>query len=247
MSDSQASAREELLYELPMDAAADQSEVKPGYYRARSGQQKLLTVHKRVRRARVFDPNNFAPVGKSSKLIPVGDELIIKCDVFKDEAMCRACAGKGHSDSTCAECGGTAVWWVDANGARDKRSGVDRSGLKEVPCSACLCSTYDSPFPRSTGRVPCAQCKGTGQRVGVAGIALAAQYESVPTTGVILAIGPDVVRWSRGDRCLFDTFTGKEYEYEGRKYRIIKQQYPMCKVVGQDDIRISDAAKSLMP
>ena len=206
---------------------------------------------KLVRRGRpytkVHDPLNFAPVGKSSRLIPVGEEMIVKCDVFKDEATCRECSGKGCGEATCHDCGGTGVWWVDANGARDKRTGIDRSALREKACESCVCSTYDSPFRRSTGKVPCSQCKGTGQRVGSAGITLAAQYESVPTTGIIMATGPDVTRWNRGDRCLFDTFTGKEYEYEGRKYRIIKQQYPMCKVVGQDDIRISDAAKSLMP
>jgi co-chaperonin GroES (HSP10) len=234
----------ELIQELPINASADQSNCPPGKYRTTAGNYRKFVKRGRPY-TKVIDPNNFAPVGKSTRLIPVGDEMIVRCDKFKDEAQCRECSGSGASGSTCLECGGTAVWRVDENGVRDKRSGVP--GLKEVPCQRCLCSTYDSPFRRSTGKVPCIACKGTGQLVGTAGITIAAQYEAVPTTGIIMAIGPDVTRWNRGDRCLFDTFTGKEYEYEGRKYRIIKQQYPMCLVVGQDDVRITDAAAHLMP
>ena len=243
MSNADSNYIEELIQELPINASADQANCPAGKYRTMSGHYRKFVKRGRPY-AKIHDPLNYAPVGKASRLIPVGEEMIVKCDVFKDEAMCRECSGSGHSGATCPECGGTAVWRVDVNGVRDKRAVSDAHA--EKPCPNCVCSTYDSPFRRSTGKLPCSQCKGTGQRVGAAGITIAAQYESVPTTGIVMAIGPDVTRWDRGDRCLFDTFTGKEYEYEGRKYRIIKQQYPMCKVVGQDDIRIGDAAAHLL-
>lgn len=238
----------EVMQELPANASGDQSGVKPGFYRTASGNQRKLNRHRKVGHpyVKVIDPNNFAPIGKSGKIIPASEDMILKMDVFRDEAVCRDCNGFGHSVQTCGECGGTGIWYVDHLGSRDKRSGVDRSSLKQVPCADCICSTYDSPFRRSAGKVPCLPCKGTGQHVGASGITIAQQYESVPTTGVVMAIGSDVTRWERGERLLIDTFTGKEYEYEGRKYRIVKQQYPMAKIIGQDDIRITDAAKALM-
>lgn len=247
MHDITQATSEEIMLELPRDAASDQSGVKAGFYRAKSGQQKKLNGRVRARVVRVYDPNNYAPIGGTSRFIPAAEEVVVKVDVFRDEGLCRDCRGSGHSGSTCLECGGTRVWWVDAEGARDKRTSSNRASLKSIECAACKCSTYDSPFQRASGYVACLACRGTGQRVGESGITLAAQYESIPTTGVILAIGKDVNRWQRGQRILFDTFTGKEYEFEGRKYRIIKQMYPLGQIIGNDDIHVSDAARSLMP
>lgn len=189
-----------------------------------------------------IDVYNFAPLGPRTRFYPYGDEIVIKVDRFSDEATCKACAGTGHSDSTCPDCGGMKGGWYDADGNRDNRSTADRTLLTLKHCTSCRAAQYGDPIPRSTGRIPCRQCKGQGQALGESSIAISTEYEDVPTTGVVLAIGAACKRINRGDRVMFARFAGQEYEFEGRKYRIMKENYPMGKITGSDEVRIREAA-----
>lgn len=234
---------EELMFELPSNASSNQSNVKPGFYRTTGGQHRKITTHRRVGRlyAKVPDINNFAPIGGSTKLVPKKDQIIVKVDKFSDEGTCRACHGEGHGEATCAECAGNKSIWVDpVTKARDKRASSDRSLLVSVDCPQCLASTYSSPLRRSTGRVVCLPCKGTGQALGGSHIAMSNEYEGEPTTGVVLAIGPDVTRCDRGERIMFARFAGQEYEYDGRKYRIMSENYPLGQIIGNADVKVRE-------
>jgi hypothetical protein len=216
-----------------------------GTTRTRAGQikktDKVLLPTQRRSRLRYNDPNNFAPLPGGATGHPFGDEIVIRVDRFSDEATCKSCDGLGHSVSTCPDCGGKKGNWYDANGNKDNRL-VDRTGFSFINCASCKASQYGDPIPRSTGKVPCQPCRGTGQLVGDSGIVISTAYEDQPTTGVVLAIGPQAKRVSRGMRVLFSRFAGQEYETEGRKYRIMKDMYPMMEVRGKGDIRVREAA-----
>jgi co-chaperonin GroES (HSP10) len=256
---------------LPANAHKNQEEVPEGFYRAWNGRLRKLPHLKKnnwktsrppafrrdsdedhAKQMRRFKKeflerqyvsmNNRVKCGAHTFMVPTGEDVIIKVDRFRDEAACKACKGTGASERTCLECGGTAKIWVDANGNRDRRAMADRTHLQEVECAHCVCSTYDSPFRRSTGKQPCPACKGTGQSVGKAGITIANQYEEEPSTGVILAVGPDCKRFIIGDRVLFDQFAGKQFNFDGRKYRVMRETYPIARIVGDDDVHVGESA-----
>lgn len=212
-----------------------------GYYRTKSG---VLKKNRACHKITMYhDPLNFCPLPGGATGHPFGDEIVIRVDRFADEATCKSCDGLGHSISTCPDCGGRKGIWFDANGNKDNRASVDRTGFTFTNCTSCKASQYGDPIPRSTGKVPCQPCKGTGQLVGDSGIVISTAYEDQPTTGVVLAIGPAAKRVSRGMRVLFSRFAGQEYETEGRKYRIMKDMYPMMEVRGKGDIRVREAAQ----
>lgn len=245
MSDKDQVILQELLIELPPGASRDQSGVKAGYYRTSNGRQKKISSQRTsltVRRHTV-DLMNFAPVGGNTRLVPLGEDVIIQMDRYMDEATCKACRGAGHGESVCTDCGGSKVWWVDENGGRDKRASSDKSLLKSVPCATCRASQAGDPIPRSTGYLPCRPCAGTGQAgVGQTGIAQSTADAQEPTTGVILAIGKTVTLLERGQRVMFSKYAGDEYIYDRRTYRIMNQRYARCMVIGNDDVRIREAA-----
>src|SRR5579885_1499095 len=184
---------------------------------------------------------NYVKVGGNTLMVPTGEEIIIRVDRFRDEAQCKVCRGKGHTEEMCPECGGAAVLYVDSRGKRDKRVLADKSGLECVPCETCRCSSFEQPIPRSAGRVPCKGCRGTGQAVSSGGIAIAEKFTPEPTTGVILAAGRECKRFTIGDRVLFDQFAGKEFEYDKRKYRVMRETYPIALLIGDDDLKIGAA------
>lgn len=234
MIDSELTVRQEAQY----DPSATDCPV--GYYRTIAG---VLKKNRATHKTKLPDPNNFAPLGSNTRFYPYGDEIVVKVDRFSDEATCRECKGSGHSESTCPECGGLKGNWFDTAGNKDNRSTADRTVLSFVHCQACRAAQYGDPIPRSTGKVPCKSCKGQGQAMGESSIAISTEYEDVPTTGIVLAIGPQCKRIDRGERVMFARFCGQEYEYEGRKYRIMKENYPMGKVVGKAEIRVRDGGR----
>lgn len=244
MSDKDVTMLQELQIELPQDAGRDQSGCPAGYYRTISGQKRILRLNGRAatRAVKKVDINNFAPVGPTTRLVPLGEDVIIQMDRYADELTCKVCRGSGHSDAVCGECGGSKQWYVDASGNRDKRAASDKSLLKAISCAACMASQSSDPIRRSTGYARCVPCGATGQ-AGVGQSLIAQQTERVdePTTGIVLAIGPAVTLLNRGDRVMFSKYAGDVYEYDRRQYRVMKQQYARCKVIGRDDVRVREA------
>jgi Chaperonin 10 Kd subunit len=228
---------------LPAGASSNQANVPDGYFRTTNGKLKrLLSQRTRPKVKRKVDVSNYAPVGRDTKLVPLGEEVIIQCDRYMDEATCSECRGCGHTNLVCTDCGGSKLWWVDASGVRDKRALADRSNMKQIACITCKASQAGDPIPRATGYTPCKPCGGTGQAgVGTTGVAASTALQQEPTTGVILATGPEVTRLNRGDRVLFSKYAGDEYIYDKRTYRIMHQRFPRAKVVGNADVRVQEA------
>lgn len=243
MNDKDDVILQELMVELPAGASSNQAGCKAGYYRTSNGQQKKIVSHRtRIHVRSQADLSNYAPVGRDTRLVPLGEEVIIQCDRYMDEATCSECRGCGHTTMVCPDCGGSKQWWLDASGAREKRTLADRSELTQTPCKSCYASQAGDPIPRPTGYVFCRACKGTGQAgVGETGVAASLALQQEPTTGVILATGPEVTRLNRGDRVLFSKYAGDEYIYDKRTYRIMHQRFPRAKVVGNADVRVQEA------
>jgi len=249
---------------LPTNAHKDQENVPHGYYRAWNGRIRKMRVDwapkvariepsfDDMRRSRKFTPEflkaqyeskeNRAFTGNHTYMIPTGEDVIIKLDRFRDEATCKGCRGSGTSDRVCLHCGGVGKIYVDGNGSADRRAFSDKSGMSQIDCMPCRASSYDSPYPRSTGKEPCEFCRGTGQAVGASGIAIANTFEVEPTTGVILTVGPLCRRFVLGDRVMFDQYAGKEYKFEDRKYRVMRETYPIARIVGDEDVHVQQTA-----
>ena len=236
---------QELRLQLPPDANMDQSGVKEGYYRTRFNRIRSLSLKRqvRIRVVQRVDLDNKCLIGEKTYFVPKGEELVVRVDRFMDNATCPECRGRGHSEQTCPDCGGTRNYFVDSLGTRDKRVGSDKTQLTAVECSSCKASEVRNPYPRSTGKVPCVPCRGTGQRVGAAGIAVSDAHHAEPTTGVIMATGPMVKDFDRGQRIFFSQYAGIEYEYDGRKYCSIHQRYPLGIIVGEGEVHAKDAAQ----
>ena len=169
-------------------------------------------------------PSNWVPMGKGTKGRPKRDDIVILQDRYRDELQCRKCGGKGHSQIQCRLCGGTG---------RDTVRGETR------PCPDCISSDFDSPaLPKSTGFLPCSECRGTGQSTAaVTGLVTSTDKQLEPSTGIIMGVGRMVTEWSLGQRVLYSRFAGVEYECEGRKWRVMKETYPIMEIVGKGDVK----------
>lgn len=169
-------------------------------------------------------PSNWVPMGKGTKGRPKRDDIVILQDRYRDELQCRKCGGRGHSQIQCRLCGGTG---------RDTNRGETRG------CPDCVSSDFDSPaLPKSTGFLPCSECRGTGQATAaITGLVTSTDKQLEPSTGIIMGVGRLVTEWSLGQRVLYSRFAGVEYECEGRKWRVMKETYPIMEIVGEGDVK----------
>jgi co-chaperonin GroES (HSP10) len=78
--------------------------------------------------------------------------------------------------------------------------------------------------------------------MAITGIVHTTDDKQEPTTGVVFATGPDCRVVTRGMRVMFDRFAGTEYEVDGRKWRIMKEIYPIMSIQGSADIHVKPAA-----
>lgn len=168
--------------------------------------------------------SNFSPMGAEAKGQPLADYICVRQDRYRDELQCPKCSGKGHSLITCRSCDGQGT-------------------IATVSCPDCISSDFDSPaLPKSTGFVPCAQCKGTGQQTaGVTGVVTTTDTKDQPSTGIIVSLGRNVTEFSLGDRVLYSKFAGVTYEAEGRTWVVMKQTYPIMRILGTGDVKTKES------
>lgn len=169
-------------------------------------------------------PENWVPMGKGVKGRPKRDDVVILQDRYRDELQCRKCSGKGYSNVECRSCQGRGKLHTIAG---------------HPDCADCRSSDFDSPaLPKSTGKLPCNECRGTGQSTaGVTGLVSTTSGAEQPSTGVIKAVGRLVTEYSIGQRVLYSKFAGVPYECEGRVWRVMKQTYPIMEIVGDGDVK----------
>lgn len=121
------------------------------------------------------------------------DRVIVLQDDYRSGFECPKCldeskrtvSGREVSTVACEDCGGTG-----------KRFKAGNNQI-QVKCTEC----------DGEGWLICPECNGKGGT-----IVLAENQKGRPTTGVIVSIGPEVKAWSRGDKCIYPSFSGHAYD-----------------------------------
>ena len=118
------------------------------------------------------------------------DRVIVVQDPFVSGYECTLCAGKdvhgGKSRVCCTDCNGTGAVYSSISGVSKK-------------CSTCS----------GSGKIVCPECEGRGGLIIVSEVS-----ERKPTTGTIASVGPDVVRFKRGEAVLFPSFSGHAMDFD---------------------------------
>lgn len=211
-----------------LKSGSERSGVKWGafFFRVLKAMKRSPKEHPQYR-----SPKNRAPMGMGVSGHPLGDYVVVLQDRYRDELQCRKCAGRGYGTVECRGCGGTGLV-----------QGLVSGEFRPVECADCRSSDFDSPaLPKSTGKLPCSECRGTGQASArVTGLVTSTENAKEPSTGVIVAVGKTVTEFMLGERILYSQFTGITYECEGRLWRVIKQSYPIMILEGDGDVKMRE-------
>lgn len=134
------------------------------------------------------------------------DKIIILLDRFKSGFECEKCKGEGIF-TQCPNCAG---------------SGANRLGGN---CSVC------SGVPSAWVNKVCSTCNGNGQR-----IILMETSKQLPTTGIIVSVGPKCTARKIGQRVLFGTHTGYALPFKGNIIlRAMREHEPIASVYMLED------------
>lgn len=133
----------------------------------------------------------------------VEDKILILIDKFK-------------SGYECKDCNETGIY-VGCDCTRNREFGVNTNGKSCSFKEACSKQTISSS---------CKTCNGTGQT-----LVMPENARAIPTSGVIVSIGPLVDKRKIGERVLFGAHTGYYLPFKGAaKIRCMRQDEPLCKI-----------------
>lgn len=143
----------------------------------------------------------------------IEDKIILLLDPFKSGFECKDCDGTGtYKACECIRAG--------------RELGVNFNGR--------TCSFKDSCSRQVVG-TSCNTCKGRGST-----LILPEAAKSIPTSGVIVSVGPLCTKRQIGERMLFGAHTGYFLPFKGSaKLRCMREDEPLCK------IHMIDSTKSL--
>jgi co-chaperonin GroES (HSP10) len=155
----------------------------------------------------------------------VENKILILIDKFK-------------SGTECKDCNETGIY-IGCECERAGRYGVKENGKKCHYKDAC-----DSQTVGST----CKSCRGTGSTIIVPENARA-----IPTSGIIVSIGPKCTTRAIGERVLFGAHTGYYLPFKGKaKIRCMREDEILCKLLAVDStvslgdfIQIEDSIETL--
>jgi hypothetical protein len=134
------------------------------------------------------------------------DKIVILLDKFKTGFECKDCEGLGVLEH-CPKCGG---------------KGQTRFG--EV-CPSCYGDA--TKFANTT----CALCRGIGTS-----IVIPESAKAIPTSGIVVSVGPNCKFRQIGDRVLFGAHTGYMLPFKGNvKLRIMREHEPLCSIMMLDN------------
>ena len=140
--------------------------------------------------------------------IRLGDNIIVLEDEFKSSYDCTVCEGTGELVVDCTKCEGTGQ--------------ISSNGIFSV-CGKC--SGHKSKT------VVCGSCRGKGALLEIPD-----QAKARPTSGKIVARGPDAHVYSLGDRVAYSGYTGHLIPFKGNtRLRIMRQTEPFCLVEDFDN------------
>jgi co-chaperonin GroES (HSP10) len=106
----------------------------------------------------------------------------------------------------------------------------DCRGLGERELKCLKCDGYDKECGRCDGKgfrvERCKLCNGKGVSIEIPDDAKAR-----PTSGTIVAIGPEVQYYALGNRVAYSTYTGHLLPFKGNnRLRIMKESEPFCRI-----------------
>lgn len=119
----------------------------------------------------------------------VGDNILVLIDSYRSGYECTACKGTGKLKQITRCVCDPDISDEELNEARGygvERGARNRFGRIDAPCLECA---GDYMSKRVNRIIECPTCKGKG-----ATLIIPDSAQSLPTTGVILSVGPDVTR-----------------------------------------------------
>ena len=146
-------------------------------------------------------------VGGKLGLEAIGNKILILIDKFKSGYECKDCNETGIYIA--CEC---------------TRRGT--FGLKE---SGKVCHYREACARQIVGET-CKTCNGTGSTLKIPETARA-----IPTSGVIVSVGPETTKRKIGERVLFGAHTGYFLPFKGNaKIRCMREDEPLCIIYAVD-------------
>jgi hypothetical protein len=138
----------------------------------------------------------------------IGDKILILVDKFKSGYECKDCEETGVFIA-CA-CSRRGEFGVNNNGKRCSYMGK--------------CST------QHVGQ-SCKTCAGTGTTLKIPDTA-----KAIPTSGVIVSVGPNCTVRRLGERVLFGAHTGYYLPFKGNaKIKVMREDEPLCLIYAVDN------------
>lgn len=133
----------------------------------------------------------------------IEDKILVLIDKFKSGYECKDCNETGIF--TACECSRRGEFGVNQNNK--------------------TCAFRDACARQQVGTT-CRTCNGTGST-----LIMPENARAIPTSGVIVSVGPDCKTRAIGERVLFGAHTGYYLPFKGSaKIRVMREDEPMCKI-----------------
>jgi co-chaperonin GroES (HSP10) len=134
----------------------------------------------------------------------IESNILVLIDKFRSGYECQDCAETGK--------------YISCECERKGHPGQNRLG---GGCKYC-----NGKYEERRGRT-CPSCNGTGST-----IVMPENARAIPTSGVIVSIGPKCTARNIGERVLFGAHTGYYLPFKGNaKIRVMREDEPMCKIL----------------
>lgn len=144
----------------------------------------------------------FVVAGKLG-LEAIEDKILILIDKFRSGYECKDCAETGT--------------YISCECERLGHAGQNRLGG--------VCKYCDGNYQERKGKI-CVACNGTGSTV-----VMPENARAIPTSGVIVSVGPSCNTRQVGERVLFGAHTGYYLPFKGNaKIRCMREDEPLCKI-----------------
>lgn len=169
-----------------------------------------LDVDRKEKALEVSQEDNviFVVAGKLG-LEAIEDKILILIDKFKSGYECKDCNGSGLYNA--CEC------------VREGRKyGIGITGKR---------CTFKDGCDRQQQGDKCRSCNGTGST-----LVMPENARAIPTSGVIVSLGPLCTKRRIGERVLFGAHTGYYLPFKGNaKIRCMREDEPLCKIHAIDN------------
>lgn len=152
----------------------------------------------------------FVVAGKLG-LEAIEDKILVLIDKFRSGYECKDCAETGI--------------YISCECERQAHPGQNRLGG--------VCKYCNGLYQERKGKT-CPSCNGTGIT-----IIMPQNARAIPTSGIIVSIGPSCKTRKIGERVLFGAHTGYYLPFKGNaKIRCLREDEPMCLIYALDNNKV---------